>query len=233
MKPNRRIDYQNVGELTRQLVDRKTTANRFSIDIPVKDMANAIYASCKAEAESRGYRPFDFDQETEQHIMAVAKWLCDPQGKPGLMLTGLYGNGKTTLMLAICNLINFLFESDNSLHRLSIKFVESREIARIGSREESRQEFMKYVSADMLAIDEVGEEPAEIISFGRVYTPVRDLLVERYKRQKLTIIATNLVNTKENPQLTEHYGARVVDRLREMMKIVTFKNPSYRKPDQK
>ena len=84
----------------------------------------------------------------------------------------------------------------------------------------------------MLAIDEVGEEPAEIISFGRVYTPVRDLLVERYKRQKLTIIATNLVNTKDNPQLTEHYGARVVDRLREMMKIITFKNPSYRKTDQ-
>ncbi len=196
-------------------------------------MANAVYASYKAEVESRGHRPLDFDKETEQHILSAAEWLCDPNGKPGLMLTGLYGNGKTTLMLAICNLINFLFDSDNSLQRRSIKLVESREIARVGSHEESRGEFMKYVGADMLAIDEVGEEPAEIISFGRIYTPVRDLLVERYKRQKLTIIATNLVNTKDNPQLTEHYGARVVDRLREMMKIVTFKNPSYRKSDQR
>ena len=195
-------------------------------------MANAIYASCKAEVESRGYCSFDFCNATERHIMAAAEWLCDSKGKPGLMLTGLYGNGKTTLMLAICNLINYLFESDCSLHRMSIQLVDAREIARVGSREESRQEFMKYVGADMLAIDEVGEEPAEIICFGRIYTPVRDLLVERYKRQKLTIIATNLVNTKDNPQLTEHYGARVVDRLREMMKIITFKNPSYRKTDQ-
>ena len=82
----------------------------------------------------------------------------------------------------------------------------------------------------MLAIDDVGEEPAEVISFGMVYTPIRDLLEERYSRQKLTIITTNLVENKSKEifQISSHYGERVVDRIREMMKILTFRNASYR-----
>lgn len=52
-------------------------------------------------------------------------------------------------------------------------------------------------------------------------TPLVDLLSERYDRQKLTIVTANL--TPE--QLKTHYGARVYDRLREMMRIIAFSNP--------
>lgn len=72
------------------------------------------------------------------------------------------------------------------------------------------------------------QEPPEVLVYGRVLTPVRDLLEERYRRQDLTIVATNLVNTPDNPQLSKHYGERVVDRFREMMEIIPFRNPSYR-----
>lgn len=90
--------------------------------------------------------------------------------------------------------------------------------------------YLKLFNEELLAIDEVGEEPAEIISYGMVYTPIRDLLEERYNRQRLTIITTNLVQSEKKQlfQIRDHYGERVVDRFREMMKIVPFHNSSYR-----
>ncbi len=161
----------------------------------------------------------------------AAEWLGDPNGKVGLMLTGFYGNGKTTLMRAICSLINWLFDSACSNTRKSISIVNAKSISKIAIEKDSRDAFENLYNEELLAIDEVGEEPAEIINYGMVYTPIRDLLEERYVKQKFTILATNLVQNehKEIFQISDHYGERVVDRLREMMKIVPFHNKSYRR----
>lgn len=195
--------------------------------MPVDELAKAIYASYKLEVSLRGNQ-LVLDDDTKQHIRAAAEWLSDPHGKFGMMFQGLYGNGKTTLMLAICNLINYLYDSSISTERTSIRILDAKEIARLGSRDETRETYVKLFNEELLAIDELGEEPSEIINYGMVYTPVKDLLLERYRRQKFTIVSTNLINTESKPQLTAHYGARVVDRFREMMKIVVFRNESYR-----
>lgn len=196
--------------------------------MPVNELANAIYAAYQVEVSLRGNKLI-LDEDTKQHIQIAAEWLSDPHGKFGLMLQGLYGNGKTTLMMAICNLIGYLYDSGCSNERMWVKVIEAKEIARLGSRDETRESYVQLFNEELLAIDELGEEPAEIINYGMVYTPVKDLLLERYRRQKFTIVSTNLINTRENPQLKNHYGERVVDRIREMMKIVVFKNDSYRK----
>lgn len=227
MKPNCKIDTQNVGALIQTLAARKITPERFNISMPVDELANAIYAAYKGEVLLRGNQ-LELDEDTKQHIHSAAEWLAAPQGKPGLMLQGLYGNGKTTLMLAICGLVDYLYESSIATERKSIRIIEAKEIARLGSRDETRPAFMQLMAEDLLAIDDLGEEQPEIINYGMIYTPVKDLLLERYRQQKFTIVSTNLINTKSNPQLTAHYGARVVDRFREMMKIVVFKNESYR-----
>lgn len=190
-------------------------------------MANAIYAAYKTEVLRRG-RQLEFDEETKRHIQRAAEWLTDPNGKPGLMLCGLYGNGKTTLMTAICNIVDYMFYSDASDERKSFRTVEAREIARLGSRDETRSEYLRLVNEELLAIDEIGEEPPEVTNYANIYTPVKDLLLERYKSRKMTIIVTNLVETKTKKQISAHYGERVVDRIREMMEIVAFKNASYR-----
>lgn len=200
--------------------------------MPVKDMANAIYASYKAEVMRRG-RKLVFDEATKQHIQRAAEWLTDPKGKPGMMLCGLYGNGKTTLMLAICNLVNYLFYSDASDERKAFRIIGAREIARLGSKDETIGEYRRLVNEELLAIDDLGEEPPEIIEYGRIFTPVKDLLLERYNQQRITIATTNLIEVKKTDdkskkQLTAHYSARVVDRFSEMMDIVIFKNSSYR-----
>lgn len=230
MTPNRKIDTQSVEELIQLLGARKIIPTRFSIDMPVHQLANALYASYIVEVRARRGNMI-LDDDTKQHIAAAAEWLADANGKMGLMLTGLYGNGKTTLLLAICNLINWLFNSSLSSERKSIRVVKAKEIAWMAINKDKREAFEKLFTDEMLAIDEVGEEPAEIINFGMIFTPMRDLLEERYTRQKLTILATNLVQSdkKQLYQISEHYGERVVDRMREMMKIIPFHNPSYRR----
>lgn len=195
--------------------------------MPAKDLSNALYASYRAEVSLRGNK-LHLDEATKAHIKAAAEWLADGSDKFGLMLQGSYGNGKTTLMLAICRLINYLYDSALSSQRKSIRIIEAKDIARLGSREETRQSYESLFGEDLLAIDDLGEEPAEVICYGMAYTPVRDLILERYNRQKFTIVSTNLINTKASPQLADHYGERVVDRFREMMKIIVFKNDSYR-----
>lgn len=172
------------------------------------------------------------DEATKEHIRVAAEWLGNPDSKFGFMMTGLYGNGKTTLMLAMCNLINYLFDSALSTERKSIRVLKAKDIARMAINKETRDAYEALYHEDMLAIDEIGEEPAELISFGMVYTPIRDLLEERYARQKFTIITTNLVQNEKKQlfQIRDHYGERVVDRFREMMKILPFHNSSYRPP---
>lgn len=230
MIPNRKIDTLSVGELIQQLGALKTTQTRFSIDLPQQQIGDALYAAYAVEVRSR-YREVKFDEDTIQHISMAAEWLGDPNGKVGLMLTGLYGNGKTTLMRAICRLINWLFDSACSNTRKSISIVNAKAISKIAIDKDSRDAFENLYNEELLAIDEVGEEPAEIINYGMVYTPIRDLLEERYVRQKFTILATNLVQNEQKQifQISDHYGERVVDRLREMMKIVPFHNKSYRR----
>lgn len=195
--------------------------------MPVDDLANALYAAYRVEVEGRGHN-MSIDASTMAHIRSAAEWLTDQQGKPGLMLQGLYGNGKTTLMIAIRDVVNFLFGDAPSSDRRIIQIVDAKEIARLGVRETTRREYERLMNEKLLAIDDLGDEPPEIINYGMAYTPVKDLLLERYERNLLTIISTNLINTKENPQLENHYGARIVDRLREMMEIIVFRNGSYR-----
>lgn len=170
------------------------------------------------------------DDDTREHIRIAAEWLSDPNGKCGFMMTGLYGNGKTTLMKAMCGLINFLYDSACSNDRKQIRIYKAKDIARMAVDRDLRSSYEKLFYEELIAIDEVGEEPAEMLVYGMIYTPIRDLLEERYAGQRFTIITTNLVQNKEKQlfQIKDHYGERVVDRFREMMKILPFKNDSYR-----
>lgn len=198
--------------------------------MPIDKLGWTLYAHYHTQVTQRGGEP-DINEEQRKCIREAAKWLADPFEKPGLLLQGLYGNGKTTLMKAIISMVNDLYDSPRYDERVSIKQIEAKDIAKIGIRntDQAQKEFKDLCSEPILAIDDLGEEPAEIISYGMIHTPVKDLLLERYKRQAMTIVTTNLINTEEKPELTNHYGARVVDRFREMMKIIVFKNPSYRK----
>ena len=233
MTPTRTITGLPVEELTRQLLARKTSRPRFSIDLHPDEICRILWAACIAETTYRGRR-FTLTDEVKSHIRATAEWLADPHATFGLMFTGLYGNGKSTLMTAVGAVIDHLFEStvrtaDNPRpHLLTVK---ARKVAELVGRD-NRGQFRALVDEPLLAIDDMGDEPATVIEYGQVYTPIKDLLDERYDRRRLTIVTTNRA---ENPardlhQLTDHYKARIVDRLREMMTVLVFAAPSFRTP---
>lgn len=178
----------------------------------------------KAEVAHRR-KELIFDDETKTHIAQVAQWLIDTNGKPGLLLMGLCGNGKTTMMRSLARLIEYVTEETVGYSKRTVMpMYSAKEIARMCAADKERKDFKDLFRFEMLGIDDLGEEPKEVMSYGMIYTPLIDLISERYNRQLPTIITTNL--TKE--QLSEKYGVRVYDRFKEMLSIITFTNPSYR-----
>ena len=103
-----------------------------------------------------------------------------------------------------------------------IRIVDAKYIAHLCKN--NHEAYRNLIKVDMLGIDDLGIEPAEVIDYGNVYTPVIDLLTKRYEEQLFTIITTNLTPQ----QVREHYGDRIADRLNEMVKKIVFNNGTYR-----
>lgn len=204
-----------------------TSPARFSLDISLREASNGIYAACKALVARRGGEIVLSDQY-KSYISLAAEWLVDPLSKAGIMFRGRPGNGKTTLMDAVIKLVDFAFDATTTSHerpRIRIERWEARDIAELLMSEEGKKEYRRIKSLHLLAIDDIGDEPAEVINFGMVYKPVYDLLLYRYQRQLPTLLTTNLTS----PQIEKHYGSRLRDRLREMMKVIDFTLPTFRK----
>lgn len=178
----------------------------------------------KIETERRGHK-FILDEATRSHIEEASKWLIGVNDKPGIMLRGYVGNGKTTMMRAMILVISFITELNGYNNRVVVPIYTARRIAALCAEKETRVEYRKLIGLPILAIDDLGEEPGEIINYGMVYEPLKDMLLERYDKQLATIVTTNLQKDK----LIEKYSERVYDRFREMMGVINFKNASYRK----
>lgn len=86
-------------------------------------------------------------------------------------------------------------------------------------------EWHNVARAPLLAIDDLGTEPREVMEFGNMTAPMRDLLEIRYDRSLPTLISTNMTPA----DITKRYGDRIGDRMREVMEVVRFRNGSYRR----
>lgn len=213
--------------LTRALTERKIIPTRFSLEIPAEDAANGIYCAMKAELAYRRKKMI-FDDSTREHILTVARWVTDTGGKPGLLMLGKPGNGKTTLMRALGLLFGYVIDNTEG-HRAAVRdemvVHEADEIADMCVQPERQGDYKGLFTCPMLGIDDLGAEPTEIMHFGRLYSPLVRLLCKRYDNQLLTVATSNLTGK----QLEAKYKSRVYDRLKEMMEVVTFTNESYRK----
>lgn len=182
----------------------------------------------KAEVELRG-RSIILDEDTKAHILDSARWLINPNSTPGLLLCGLYGNGKTTLARAIARITEYLTEHEFGYsHRMTMQFRTAKDICRMcAASEKFKDQYDDYArlgAEPMMIIDDLGEEPKEVMVYGMLHTPLIDLISERYASQRMTIITTNL----EVDKLKEKYGERIFDRFKEMLTSIVFENDSYR-----
>lgn len=188
-------------------------------------MLEAFY---RAEVENR-YREFSFDSEMKKNIVSIASALTANNSKFGLLLCGECGNGKTTFLYAIQNLINWLnnggyFENKENT---GMWIVSARELAYT-----IRQDYQKYLEfakfPKILAIDDLGTEPFEILEYGNIYNPVVEMIEMRYNRQFTTFLTSNL----DPEEIREKYKERTSDRLKEMVEQIVFERTfeeSYRR----
>ena len=169
----------------------------------------------RMEVEKRN-REYQADSYTTTAINAISRWLTTHR-KPGLMLRGYIGIGKTTMLYAIRDVLQVLLKRN-------MQIVDARVIAAMGR---NNSEALKALTeAPLLGIDDLGTEPAIVKSYGNELSPVGELLTERYTHQRFTIITTNLtikaVESREIDELQEVYGDRLFDRFKEMFNTVHY-----------
>lgn len=182
---------------------------------------DAITAAYQAEVEYRK-RSFVLDEHTKDNIEQLASFLIGGGSKFGIMFSGVCGNGKTTLLYAFQNLLNYMNDRGLIEGRPGISVIDAKEVAWYAKDVER---FRQFRQREMMAIEDMGREPVEVLEYGNVLNPVIDLLEYRYNAQLFTIITTNLVPK----EIRERYGNRIADRFNEMFDKVIFGNETYRK----
>lgn len=182
------------------------------------DLLSACYC---IEVENR-QRTCVFDPDTHDHILRLAKWFTDHADTHyGVMFIGGFGNGKTTLMRAIKRAMFHMNRDRSGSYQMDHQLI-IREARNITDADRFHQ---------CLAIDDLGLEPLEKMSFGNVETPTSDVLYHRYEKRMFTVVTSNLAlraNDSGVPTLRQRYGDRLADRFNEMFKVIGFYNQSYR-----
>lgn len=212
------MDLQKFRELLQR---RSPIKERFKVDRHTEDVPAMLKVCYQQEVISRGQN-FKDDQATDEHINKAAKWLVG-QYKTGLILFGTVGNGKTTLSAAISRLIGVLYESAYHDERKWVRTVSALELASIAKDDPER--FNDLKKTQLLAIDDVGVEPAVVKNYGNEISPLTELMYYRYDRLLWTVITTNF----DDDDLYKRYGPRLADRFTEMFDKIPFENNTYRR----
>jgi DNA replication protein DnaC len=213
---------------------RITLTNGFRFKLPLlwQQAYTMLFAAYEAEVEARG-RTEIRDLKTVADNLKPIAWELAKAEYSMILIGGMYGNGKTTTLRAIQSLINYGFKNgfkqyqSDEIVMIDFKNLLHIELAIDIATYATNTEDGKYdalVKCNCLGIDDMGREPQEVLHYGNKFYPIADLLERRYASQKLTIITTNLTII----EIKERYGERVYDRMREMCKIVNYRNSSFR-----
>lgn len=133
------------------------------------------------------------------------------------------------MLKALQNLIRRL-KIPNPSHGLGVglegcyglTFVNAMQIAQFRMTDYNR--FLYLTQTDLLGIDDLGTEPAEVQDYGNIMYPIKELLTMRYGAQLFTVFTTNL----EPKDIRQRYDNRIADRLNEMMVKNVYNNKTYR-----
>lgn len=197
---------------------------RFRLPLSHDEAISVLLEAINAEVRYRE-RQFVNSPALMKQVGIVADWLRGETSAFGLLLCGVCGNGKTTFVKAIQQMINALqlpvHDHDRSL-KYSMRIYDARDLAMM-CRTDPKQ-FKEISELRMLAIDDLGTEAFEVKDYSNTMNPMLDLLLNRYDKGLFTIVTTNL----RPEELRVKYGERLADRFNEMMEKIIFSNSSYR-----
>lgn len=154
---------------------------------------------------------FRHTKDTDIIASSVLDWMIR-KPKPGILLMGLKGIGKTIMLRSIVDVIN---EIDN----IYTPYVRSQDF----DKEWAKQ----HIKDELVAIDDIGREQRIVKNFGNETSPMADYISKRHSL-RLGIIATTNITPEE---AREAYGDATSDRFNEMFVIVRYPTniTSYRK----
>ena len=219
------INSSDVEALMSAIIKRQIMVDRFRFNLSAQKAFDLLTACYRITVESR-QRTFREDDNVVNVLMRFASFITAENPKFGVMLCGTCGNGKSTMLYAFQKALNFLkrgghFSFLSKEFEVGMEIVDAMEIT-ILSKDYNKMRSLR--SRSMLAIDDLGKEPAEVLSYGNVLSPVVDLLEYRYQHQLFTAITTNLTAA----ELQEKYGVRIADRFNEMLEVIVFQDVRYR-----
>ena len=201
---------------------RKGTMPRFNLPLSEEEAYKSLMAAIKVKVEHRR-REFVMNDELNAQVRQIFAFLTQENSKFGIVLAGGCGNGKTTIIKALQNLINTLrIPNPYNDKEYSMRIIDTKSMA--ATCKSNYEDWKRLMYQDLLAIDDLGTEPRDVMDYGNIINPTADILTRRYENQLFTIISTNLTP----PQIFQVYGERIADRMREMMEIIPFRNSSYR-----
>lgn len=204
------------------LLQRRIMKPRFKLPMSAEQAYDCLLAATMAEVEFR-HRCFNENDDAKAQLRQMANWITSGSSKFGILLCGECGNGKSTLLKALQQLLNYLsIPNPNGHDNMGMYVTDAKFVAYLARTDYPA--FLRLTQQDMLGVDDLGTEPLEVMDYGNVVTPVIDLLTKRYDEQLFTVITTNLTPK----QIREHYGDRIADRLNEMVEKIVFNNGTYR-----
>ena len=199
----------------------RTTTPRFKWDLSAKDAYYVLGMAYKAEVEKRG-RQYESNTDTKACLWELARFCTDPGYKTGVVMCGTCGNGKTTTLYALQQATNTLIDCGYCSKDMGIQIIDACDLLQIAKDYKAFKQKREY---PVIAIEDMGKEPTEILQYGNHLSPVIDLLEYRYAHQLPTFITTNLAPE----EFKKVYDLRLADRLTETMKIIRYKHTTYRK----
>lgn len=194
--------------------------------LPVDSRAikNLLFGFFKRDVEKRKNN-FTLTEELKRNLSSVGEFLVTEKRYYGLFMPGSVGNGKTTMLKAIRDLLVYLVDKGTINYCEGDKyprFVTSREMANIAK---DPNDFRTLKSAKYLLIDDLCEEPVEVVSYGNYIYPFIELLEYRYDQMLPTFISSNF----NAESISKKYrNERLQDRMKEMFKIISFVEESFR-----
>lgn len=205
------------------LINRR---ERFRLEMTENDLINALTRAYCTEVAARGNQ---LEYLPRTAIEKCAHWLSSKDDRIGLLLYGTVGTGKTTMLNAICRVINtftkpsysdIVLDDDKTV---TVKVVRAKDV--VLAWQDNMVRYKQMCNVELLGIDELGVEAIDVKTFGNANEPIIDLLSTRYDKQRCTMISSNL----DMEAIGDRYGDRLQDRFVEMFKTIAFTGKSFRK----